>query len=360
MQALRIVLKQSSASYRKEESIKNKMTYPLPPVSTVIGAIHSACNYKEYHPMDVSIQGQFQSMHKEAYTDYCFLNNVQDDRGILVKVLNENLLSPAFEKVAQAKKATGNSFREGKTIQIFNQNLLQEYRRLKDLSDQINEFKKNRLKSVENRIKNKKKKLSNKKSSFDKKSDEYKALNLREKRLGKLEKKIKAKVNDYETENYTIPLSKYKSLTTSIRYYEILDDIDLIIHIRTDYETLNDILENIYSLTSIGRAEDFVDIIEAKIVTLYEGECDIESPYSSYINIDDIKEGNITTKVREGQSINGTKYYINKNYTIEEKTKKRIFNKIKVLYTSNYCIDETSDNIYVDRDEDKEYIVNFL
>ena len=71
MKALRIVLHQDSANYKKEETLDNKMTYPLPPISTIIGALHSACNYKEYHPMDISIQGKFESMHKEPYTDYC-------------------------------------------------------------------------------------------------------------------------------------------------------------------------------------------------------------------------------------------------------------------------------------------------
>lgn len=56
MDALRIIIKQNSANYRKEEAMDNKMTYPLPPISTIIGAIHNACNYREYHPMDISIQ----------------------------------------------------------------------------------------------------------------------------------------------------------------------------------------------------------------------------------------------------------------------------------------------------------------
>ncbi|MGL6098594.1 MAG: CRISPR-associated protein Cas5, partial [Fusobacteriaceae bacterium] len=51
MRALRIIITQSKAHYRKEETVDNKMTYPLPPFSTVIGAIHRACNFKEYHPM---------------------------------------------------------------------------------------------------------------------------------------------------------------------------------------------------------------------------------------------------------------------------------------------------------------------
>ena len=103
MKALRIVLTQTSANYRKEESDKNKMTYPLPPFSTIIGAIHSACGFTEYKPMDISVQGNYKSMHREPYTDYCFLNSVFNDRGILVKMANDSMLSGAYTKVASAK-----------------------------------------------------------------------------------------------------------------------------------------------------------------------------------------------------------------------------------------------------------------
>lgn len=146
MKALRIVLTQSSANYKKEETIDNKMTYPLPPISTIIGAIHNACGYKDYHPMDISVQGKFESMHKEPYTDYCFLNSVMDDRGILIKMRNESLLSNAFDKVASAKKSQGNSFRKGITIQVYNEELLKEYSDLKDLNDKIAHYKKMNLK----------------------------------------------------------------------------------------------------------------------------------------------------------------------------------------------------------------------
>ena len=36
MKAFRLIIKQTSANYRKPETIKNKMTYPLPPFSTVL------------------------------------------------------------------------------------------------------------------------------------------------------------------------------------------------------------------------------------------------------------------------------------------------------------------------------------
>ena len=130
MKALRLIVTQSSANYRREETDRNKMTYPLPPYSTVIGAIHKACGFETYHPMDLSIQGTYQGMHIEPYTDYCFLNSVMDDRGILVKLNSGEMLTSGFVKVASAKKSQGNSFRNGITIQVHNEKLLQEYRNL--------------------------------------------------------------------------------------------------------------------------------------------------------------------------------------------------------------------------------------
>ena len=310
MKALRIVLHQDSANYKKEETLDNKMTYPLPPISTIIGALHSACNYKEYHPMDISIQGKFESMHKEPYTDYCFLNSTMDDRGILVKMKNEDFLSKAFDKVAKPTKSQGSSFRNGKKKQL------------------------------------------------DKKSEEFKIISQNEKAIKDNEKKLKDEIKEYEQENYTKPISKYRSLTTSIKYYEILNNIDLVIHVRSDENTLNDILENIYNLKSIGRSEDFVDVKEAKIVELYEGDCDVDNNLSMYLNYEDVKDGYISPKYKDGKTINGTKYYINKNYEIKEG--KREFIKKKVLYTSYCAIEETSDNIFLDNTDEKNYIVNFI
>ena len=47
MDVLRIILTQNKANYKKEEVDKNKLTYPLPPFSTVIGALHNACGFYE-------------------------------------------------------------------------------------------------------------------------------------------------------------------------------------------------------------------------------------------------------------------------------------------------------------------------
>jgi len=358
MEVLRIILTQSSANYKKEETVSNKMTYPLPPFSTIIGALHSACGYTDYHPMDISIQGRYESMHKEPYTDYCFLNSIMDDRGILVKMKNQNLLSTAFDKVAKAKAATGNSFRKGITIEVINQKLLEEYRGLKNLSDKLDEFKKNRSDKVLLLIKKRKNTLTNKKKKYEINSPELKLILKREKQIKELEKEIKQRLKDYKSEEYDMPYSKFASITTSLKYYEVLNNIELILHIKSDKNTLKDIKENIYSLKSIGRSEDFVDVKEACLVEILdETEDEIISEYSAYINYDLIKNGQVYLKLGDKIVANGTKYYLNKNYIIEDN--KRIFEKKKVVYASEYSAEEGSENVYFDISNDKTYIVNF-
>lgn len=358
MEALRIKLTQSTANYRKEETTVNKMTYPLPPFSTVIGAIHEACNYTEYRPMDISIQGNYESLTLEPYTDYCFLNSVMDDRGTLVKLKNGNLLSNAYEKVAKAVKSQGNSFRKGVTIQVFNEKLLEEYRCLKDLNDSIDKFKKERLKGVFDLIKKRKKTLTAKKKTYDKKSKEFEFIKKREDEIKKLDKYIKEKLDNYIEENYEIPYSRFASLTTSLKYYETLSNVELVIHIRSDKETLMEIKDNIYNLKSIGRSEDFVDVKEAEFVKLVdEVEEFIINKGSAYLDYELYKEG-FFGRSSDKKNYNGTKYYLNKNYEIINK--KRMFEKKKVIYMSQFIADEGAENLYFDVNKDKSYIVNFI
>lgn len=42
---------------------------------------------------------------------------------------------------------------------------------------------------------------------------------------------IEEKFNDFKLNKYTKEIDKYKSLTTSLKYYEILNEIKLIIHV---------------------------------------------------------------------------------------------------------------------------------
>ena len=362
MKAIRIVLTQTSANYRKEESDRNKMTYPLPPFSTIIGAIHSACGFTEYKPMDISVQGNYKSMHREPYTDYCFLNSVFNDRGILVKMANESMLSGAYIKVASAKKSMGNDFKKGITIDVFNEELLKEYRDLLDLKDNVDKFNKERLKPVLELIKIRKKKLANKKKTLDKKDKRYEIVVLREKEMKSLEKNINSKFKKYKEENFEVPYSKFRSLVTSLKYYEILNDIELIIHVKADEEILKTIHNNVYNIKSIGRSEDFVNIKEAEIVELKEFNERVISKNSAYLSYEDVLAKNIRVNNKNGRRICGTKYYINKEFTYEDINNKLIrrFNKCKVIYTSNYYIRNTKENLWIDEAINEKYIVNFI
>jgi CRISPR-associated protein Cas5t len=370
MRELRISLRQSSANYRKEETVGNKMTYPLPPLSTIIGSLHVACGYKEYKPMELSIQGKFESILKEPYTDYCFLNSIMNNRGILVKMQNSSLLSSAFTKVAAAKNPTGNDFRKEITIQVYNRDLLTEYQELKNLADKIKEYKDTVLKSEIAKMDSEIKSLNAEKKKFDKKSNEYKEKDDKEKEIKRAKEELISKVKTYETENYSEPISRYRSLTTSLKYYEILHNIKLIVHVKADDEVLNTILENIYNLKSIGRSEDFVEVIDAKIVELVQDYdfSEEESEYSAYLRYEDVVSKGldmpkIYTRRKRNRNVNGTIYYMNKNYNIIND--QRIFEKKKVIYASNYIIESTSDNVWLDIDDSKKdnvkkYIVNFV
>lgn len=366
MKALRIKLHQTSANYRKEETIDNKMTYPLPPISTVTGALHSICGYTEYHKMLVSIQGNYQSMQNKIYTHHCFLNSTMDDRGLLVKMKNENLLSTAYDKVAEAKKSQGNSFLKGITIQVYNQGLLDEYRNLKEMGNKIALWKKSEEYTDKVAMyKTKKQQLTKQKKTLDKKSTEYTDLVEKEKELKQEKKDWKNKIKEYEETHYKKPIAKFRSLTKSVKKYEILNNITLILHIQAEESVLQDIMENIYDLKSLGRSEDFVDVEEIKLVDLVEPEEEIISSYSAYVNYRDTKsinnvgDGNIIVLTSEG--IQGTKYYMGTEYKKEKG--KRIFlqdKKVPVVYVSNHSVDEESKNVWIDNAGDEQYIVNFL
>lgn len=358
MKCLRIKLTQTSANYRREETSTNKMTYPLPPFSTVIGALHNACGYTETHPMDISIQGRFESMGRKAYTDYCFLNSIMDDRGILVKMNSNEKISKAYTRVASAKKPQGNSFRNGITISVENKELLEEYRRLKDLGDDIKKFKDKRLKPVLEMLKNRRLKYSNLKKKAEKNSHEYKEAARKESRIKAFEKEIDARIREYEYKHYTLPISEFRVLITSLKFYEILYGIELVIHIYSDDNTLNDIYKNVYNIKSIGRSEDFVNVSDAEFVELYDkiDAKEIISDYSAYIDMDAVRNDAVFTRTKGSQEITGTKYLLNKLYEIKDN--KRVFEKKRVLYTSQYSIEECSKENKVFYDG--KYIVNLI
>lgn len=77
--AVRLKLYQNMVNYKKPTSFQLKETYPLPPYSTVIGMVHSLCDYKEYKDMEISIQGKYYSKVNDLYTRYEFKNGMKYD-----------------------------------------------------------------------------------------------------------------------------------------------------------------------------------------------------------------------------------------------------------------------------------------
>lgn len=362
-EAIRLVLCQSSANYRRPETFENKMTYPLPPFSTVIGAIHKACGYTETHEMDVSIQGRYGSMNRRVYRDYNFLNSTFDDRGILVKMTNESMLSTAFVKVAEAKKQ-GSSFEKNTDIKVYDQELLAEYQDLKRKGREVQILKNEKLKPELERLKEEKKKLSEQRKQMDKLSQEFESVKRQEEEVRDKIAETEKQFSEYEKNVFSIPYSRFRVLTTSIKQYEILSDVELIIHIAADdRKTLEDIYENVYNITSLGRSEDFVEVKEAAWVTLRGCEKEMRSVYPAYLAIENVRREKVFTKSKGiNRPVIGTKYELPKLYTIGGNGQ-RIFDKKKVIYASGYgiCDIEEGDGIYVDWLEDgKYYIVNLV
>lgn len=76
--AIRLKAYQQTANYRKPSSLVLRESYPLPPYSTIIGMVHTACDFKEYHPMQISVAGRYYSSVSDAFTKYEFGNKKFD------------------------------------------------------------------------------------------------------------------------------------------------------------------------------------------------------------------------------------------------------------------------------------------
>lgn len=343
MKAIRLHIKQNTANYRREETVNCRMTYPLPPYSTVIGALHKACGYTEYHPMKLSIQGSYGSLKRRLFKEDIFLNSLQNDRGILVKMKNPDMLCSAYEVVATALKAQGNDFDKGITINVTNQKLIEEYRFLNRRKKHFDKLKKNVVDKYAAKLKTIK---------ADKEIPEAEV-----KAFAKRVKNIKNAYKALVTQKYDIPRSRFKTLTKAPKYYELLCDVELIIHIQSDEKTMQDIVDNIFNLTAIGRSEDFVEVLDCREVDLQQvnGKLTKIKNVHNYLPIDYIEERSMRLGKKEVLKLCGTKYLLNKYYTVVDG--KRIFNKIPVLYINGITTYSNYKNAIVDLIDGKEYLV---
>lgn len=223
--------------------------------------------------------------------------------------------------------------------------MLDEYRQLKKLKKRISDVKK-RVKEH----KNKTKVMEKNKVSKDK----IKSYKLFIKRLEDMVSKI-------EKEKYDKVYSCYRTLTRIPNRYELLFGVELIIHIVSDDDTMNDIIRHIDEFTAIGRSEDLVEVISAEFTELeetYDGqEINLKKFRNkfmqAYIPMNIIEEENKNFRLKEnfsGIAKNGTKYLLNKNYTIVNK--KRLFEKVAVLYADyrlKKSVDDIVDGVFFDK-----------
>ena len=79
--AIRVKCFQNLVNYKKPSSFIIKETFPLPPYSTVLGMIHAACGYTEFHPKKLCIQGTNSGTVSELYTRYSFSAGTKYEEG---------------------------------------------------------------------------------------------------------------------------------------------------------------------------------------------------------------------------------------------------------------------------------------
>lgn len=324
MKAVRLIVTQSQANFRMEETVENRMTYPLPPFSTVYGAISTACSWDAYHECKISVQGEFMTKTKEYVMHNSYLNMTMDDRGTLIKVANPNIFGQAYIKVAKINR--GGSLKKRENLIVYNNDLLEEYLEL-------------RQQQTDNTIERKRLNQSIKGSEE----------NIEE-------TKVKIKSLKKKNEDLKYKLSFFKSLEKIPIHVETLHDLILAIHINSDDETMNEILKNANEIKSLGRSEDYITLNSAELVELNQTEKNMKSKYHAYINKRDIIDGNICEYTEEegNKKISGgTIFYVNKYY--EMVNEKRIFEKIPCLWVSHYTIKKYSPSIW----SDGEYILNF-
>lgn len=87
--AIRLECYQNMPNYKKPASMEFKESFKLPPYSTVIGMIHKVCDFKEYKPMQISIQGNTKSIVSDMYTRYFFTPNKCEGDRVYFDIINK-------------------------------------------------------------------------------------------------------------------------------------------------------------------------------------------------------------------------------------------------------------------------------
>ena len=90
----------------------------------------------------------------------------------------------------------------------------------------------------------------------------------------------------------------------------------------------------------------------------FTGDLINKATHLAYLNYEHVKDESINILGSSGIAKSGTKYYINKDYTIENQKIK--FNKKKVILTSKNTINENAKNVYVVSINTENYLLSFV
>ena len=165
----------------------------------------------------------------------------------------------------------------------------------------------------------------------------------------------------YDDTRHQIKVSDF-GISRGVSTIELLVDVELLIHIiPQDQKMISEIMKAYqfpWEYPSLGRREDLVTINEVKIVDIIEAELKsdkyLPSNRLAYIPLKMLNNEAIILE-GSGDSVvkgRGTRYSLNKNYTLETFGKNKTFrkwNKVDVIYSSHIIAPE-DEKILVDED----------
>ncbi|SHH57733.1 type I-B CRISPR-associated protein Cas5b [Thermosipho atlanticus] len=175
--------------------------------------------------------------------------------------------------------------------------------------------------------------------------------------------------NRFEEKRHQLIVNGY-GITKGIGTTEVLVNVELIIHIVPEDDTLLSVIETALKFPkeypSLGRREDLAIIREVKIVdiekVMLEKSLRLKDElknYSYYIPTNYVNAIKFRNKLEE-YSIVGTYYDLNKNYILEKFGKNKFYRKwkkVKVLYSSNILSLLKGYEFLIDQDENPVFLV---
>lgn len=346
MTALKIKLYQKTANYCIGGSITNRMSYPLPPFSAILGMIHTACDWDSYHDLGLSVHGKYESSNRTITRYHSVMSGTYEDRGILF----ESSDSGIFSEFSSTQIANFNE-------DSINKNLLLEFKEEKQALIDLKNFYKQKIDS----LKDEKKKAQAKLKTLEKKSNEYQSQKTTIEKLAQTIKDIELERNA-QVKLAENKLQRYISVTSHICETEILYDINLIVYVSGSEDDLREIYRCAYNISHLGRSEDFVKVLSCDFVELITADDEFvhNSEYATYIDYSLVANRDVILNQSsvETAQIRGTVYRIPKQYKIENGL--RIFDKKKVMLLNHFLVDDVVDNLFIDNTEPKPLIVNMI